>query len=602
MSRTGRPLAIAAGLLLAGTAAVVLAQQPQNEEAPQSDETFFESIDVSVVNVDVVVTDRSGRRVSGLTQDDFELREDGKPVAISNFYAVAGEQAAASPQAGGAAAPSATPANTAEPNPVPEEQRLYLTLFIDNHNLPAQARNQLLPALEKFLSTKMRPDDRLMLVSYDGDLDIRLTPTNDAASVVAEIDKLAKKANLGTHASLERRQVLNQLNTATPDLGPDAGGGGPGGGGQTANQIAAESDALSTISSIRTMAEKEFTQTRTTLATMSQLVDALSGLPGRKVFLYVGGGMSLRPGDAIMRAFLNKYPRMASQFNVTIFDGMEQDTTRLFEQLVQRANAHRVTFYTLGAPSGVSRASAEWADNSSYGADLESLDRVNVQAPLETLAAGTGGLAIYDPSDPSALMNRMREDFESYYSLGYVPNHKADGKTHKLEVLTRDRSLKARYREGFRAETAAERAASRTLSAMVLGVEQNPLDVALEFEDEVKDKKGNSVLSVLVKFPMAKLVLLPQEHVHEGRIKVFVGARDDQGRTSPITEVPVPIRIPNDQLLTALGQTATFRVQVAVRPGEQVIAVSVRDELGNADSTVTAKYTAGAKVASRTPA
>jgi len=67
-----------------------------------------------------------------------------------------------------------------------------------------------------------------------------------------------------------------------------------------------------------------------------------------------------------------------------------------------------------------------------------------------------------------------------------------------------------RHREGFRAQTAAERAASRTLSAMVLGVEQNPLDVALEFEDEIRDKKGNSVLSVLVKFPMAKLVLTKQ--------------------------------------------------------------------------------------------
>ena len=153
---------------------------------------------------------------------------------------------------------------------------------------------------------------------------------------------------------------------------------------------------------------------------MAQLVDSLSGLPGRKVFLYVGGGMSLRPGESMMRAFMNKYPRLASQFNVGIFDTFEQDTTRLFEQLVQRANAHRVTFYTLAANTGVSRASAEWGDNSSYTADLESVDRMNTASPLETLAAGTGGLAAYD-SDPSVLMSRMREDLGSYYSLGYVP-------------------------------------------------------------------------------------------------------------------------------------------------------------------------------------
>ena len=33
----------------------------------------------------VVVTDRAGRPVAGLTRDDFELSEDGKPQAISVF-------------------------------------------------------------------------------------------------------------------------------------------------------------------------------------------------------------------------------------------------------------------------------------------------------------------------------------------------------------------------------------------------------------------------------------------------------------------------------------------------------------------------------------
>src|SRR5947209_2836247 len=47
-----------------------------------------EVVDVSVVNVDVYVTDRQGKRVPGLAKNDFEMFEDGKPVAITNFYAV----------------------------------------------------------------------------------------------------------------------------------------------------------------------------------------------------------------------------------------------------------------------------------------------------------------------------------------------------------------------------------------------------------------------------------------------------------------------------------------------------------------------------------
>src|SRR4051812_26438998 len=46
--------------------------------------TYFESVDVHVVNVEVYVADRDGRRVPGLKREDFELFEDGAPVKISN--------------------------------------------------------------------------------------------------------------------------------------------------------------------------------------------------------------------------------------------------------------------------------------------------------------------------------------------------------------------------------------------------------------------------------------------------------------------------------------------------------------------------------------
>ena len=60
----------------------------------QEDEITWQTIfsgttDVNVVNVDVVVTDKQGKPVSGLGVDDFQLFENGKPVEISNFYAAA---------------------------------------------------------------------------------------------------------------------------------------------------------------------------------------------------------------------------------------------------------------------------------------------------------------------------------------------------------------------------------------------------------------------------------------------------------------------------------------------------------------------------------
>src|SRR3954453_16818045 len=44
-----------------------------------------ETIDVSIVNVDAIVTDKQGNRVAGLTKDDFEIFENGKLQPVTNF-------------------------------------------------------------------------------------------------------------------------------------------------------------------------------------------------------------------------------------------------------------------------------------------------------------------------------------------------------------------------------------------------------------------------------------------------------------------------------------------------------------------------------------
>ena len=43
---------------------------------------------VTLIEVDVVVTDRSGRPVRGLSKDEFTIAEDGMPVDIATFSAI----------------------------------------------------------------------------------------------------------------------------------------------------------------------------------------------------------------------------------------------------------------------------------------------------------------------------------------------------------------------------------------------------------------------------------------------------------------------------------------------------------------------------------
>src|SRR5256885_14744736 len=67
---------------------------------------LVETIEVHVVNVDVVVTDREGNRVRGLTRDDFELYEDKRPQTITNFYEARDDVRPPAAQAPAAAAPA----------------------------------------------------------------------------------------------------------------------------------------------------------------------------------------------------------------------------------------------------------------------------------------------------------------------------------------------------------------------------------------------------------------------------------------------------------------------------------------------------------------
>ena len=69
-------------------AALLLCALPALGQQKPALPPLVERIEVNVVNVDVTVLDRSGKPVSDLTKDDFEIREDGVLQQITNFSVV----------------------------------------------------------------------------------------------------------------------------------------------------------------------------------------------------------------------------------------------------------------------------------------------------------------------------------------------------------------------------------------------------------------------------------------------------------------------------------------------------------------------------------
>ena len=75
-----RPTTVLVGL------AVALSARAQTTNQAPTPPTFPRGVDV--VTVDVVVTDKAGNPVSGLTKEDFTVLDEGRPQPISSFESI----------------------------------------------------------------------------------------------------------------------------------------------------------------------------------------------------------------------------------------------------------------------------------------------------------------------------------------------------------------------------------------------------------------------------------------------------------------------------------------------------------------------------------
>src|SRR5688572_8193199 len=118
--------------------------------------TLGETIEIAIVNVDVVVTDKDGKRIHALTGDDFEIYENGKAQPLSHFAEYRGEV-----QNRGAL--SAEAAATLDEKP-PEQsgnqpsQRRTLVLFIEEFKLPGFRVDAFITSLKDLVRNTIRRD------------------------------------------------------------------------------------------------------------------------------------------------------------------------------------------------------------------------------------------------------------------------------------------------------------------------------------------------------------------------------------------------------------------------------------------------------------
>src|SRR5262249_14194226 len=138
-----------------------------------------------------------------------------------------------------------------------------------------------------------------------------------------------------------------------------------------------------------------------------------------------------------------------------------------------------------------------------------------------------------------------------------------------------------------------ERVVDRTLAGLLYGYEDNPLEIQVEVGDATAAAPGTWSVPVRLRIPLFKLTLLPTETSFDGKLRLFVATGNASGQRSPVGQVEVPVHIPRDKALTALGQYYLYEVKLTLEAGEQQVAVAVSDEPSTTTSFLARSLTLG---------
>jgi VWFA-related protein len=394
MTSSTRHAIATSGVLVSAVALLYSAQQAP---APKP----FKS-EVTAVEVDVVATRKSGERVRGLRQEDFEVFEDGAPVTIASFSAIdlpdlpprESTPLPAAPNRSGSAFGS---------NDQPHDGRIVLIALDDVQFGFTAGRVAIAKSIARRAVERLQPGDLAAVMTTGG----RAEFTSDKARLLEAIDGFKPQ---GEHE-------LPDAATSTPP-GPGAGGAAVSGSGSSLRLDSTTDPRLMNMAQGRTVAA---------MNGLTAAVRALGTIRNRrKSVLMVSQGFPATLEDMQMLSRL----------------GAAGLAVRDFMMAAQRNN---VAIYTVD-PCGLEM---DWGCSR------------QTRANLQALAEETGGLATINTNAPEAAIDRMLADSGSYYLIAYYsPAAKNDGKSHKITVRTRVPGVEIRARAGYEAPRKAEQAAS----------------------------------------------------------------------------------------------------------------------------------------------
>ncbi len=383
----GRIVSVVGVALLLAAAAGLKAQQAPPEVTFQ--------VEVNYVDVDAIVTDEKGNFVTGLTRDDFEVFEDGKPQKVEMFSYV--ELPVEPPDR---FAILGRPANTdARSNARPFDGRVYV-LVMDDIDISPLRTSIVKKSAREFIERHLGANDLAAVVYTSGRTDATQDFTNDRDLLIASVDKfVGRRLQSAAIEALEQHYYREFIRLDRQD-----------------NEVDADAAITDTASPISVLDLEREQRALAVLDTLRNLGEFLAGVRGRrKAVLLFSEGLEMPMSE------------LYSLHTPTDVGGAIRDA-------ITAAARSNVNFFALD-PRGLIGLTTEFIELAGSGAPNVAMgvfgsqnaqqgllnDLRLSQDSLRTLAEETGGFAAVNQNTLGSAFERIVDANSRYYVLGYYP-------------------------------------------------------------------------------------------------------------------------------------------------------------------------------------
>lgn len=514
------------------------AQQTGQNTPPGGTPAATFSTSTHLVIETVVVTDKNGNPVDGLTAKDFTVTENGAPQTIRFFEHQKMPETPNTETVTPSEPPkihiydrlTRTQISPEAPGNTRYKDRRLLALYFDMTAMPPPDQLRALDAAKKFVRTQMSSADLVAIMRYSGGaVDVLQDFTADRGRILSILETLEVGEGQGFDES--------SSDASTPDTGAAFG------------QDDSEFNIFNT--------DRQLSALQTAATILGQLSE-------KKSLIYFASGLRLNGLDnqAQLHATLNAAIRAGVSFWPIDARG-----------LVAQAPLGDAT---KGSPGGVGMYS---------GASADAIT-VNFKASQDTLwalATDTGGKALLDYNDLTKGIVQAEHSISSYYILGYYTSNTAlDGKFRRIKISVNGLAASLDYRQGYYAGkvfgkfTAADK--ERQLEeALMLPDPITELTIAMEI-DYFQLNRAEYFAPLIVKIPGRELALARRRGAEHTLIDFIGEIKDEYGTTITNVRDKVDVKLTNATAVELAKKPIEYDTGFTLLPGKYTVKFLARDD------------------------